>query len=462
MLKKILISISILILALILFIPYYIGGKIKNYYEEQTGYLTEEYGDNWSWRIDNYRRGWWQSSATTEVLIIDPTVRELLGVPHNHNPEPLVLYLTHHIQHGPILFGNPQYTFGLAGIHTEVIPNEEWHPVIYNLFANTVPLSLDNAIGFSGSARFYAHSPALQDAIVLDKTLINWGGLEATSKFSSEWKHNQAHVSLPLLEFIESDVQFYVSQLTFSGDSKQAESHLWTGTTALNASEVRLIHPLTQDELEIYRLDMKTDSEINQGIYAADLLVNAERIDIYDMTLGPLNYQFHLDNVNAAKLGKLITELNLTETSAIAHETATMDLLSDGGSLSKNVSLSTQYGPVEVKTQVDLAPTDVNSPLYPLTLFTALNVDMQLEMPRQITLTVIDAWVRQQLAIAKANVPNLPEPSPEEVQQFGEQKLIELTKATIIVNKAERDSIHVNFKNGSLLVNGAPLQIPTQ
>ncbi len=462
-------STIILLLAIVLLVaPYFIGGMIKNQYEEllaagslQQGMVQVE--------TTRYQRGWWHSEAETVVEVIDEdllswaiayrdAIERDAGVGR--------FTVQHRLSHGPFILSQQGLQWALALINSEVVVSEAWADIFNEPVGQRSPLTLTTRLGWQGKADMQAVSPPLHHTLDVPgaKNLIDlqWGGLMGQFEIDVPLDAMKAHITAPHFALALPGRHIELQEFIVDVDA-QRNVMLWAGNAAaqlryvgLSRDDAPVIHAL-----ELHAATLSMHGETFEEAFSSELEFNAGRLIINEDAYGALHYDMVLERLDTEALANIIRiqrEYSGPEQTVLLLEWVT-PLLSHGLTLTKRFQLETVEGPLQANSHLSLAEVDLPGMSNPLAILGALQFELFLRFPPAVAQNILSTWEVRQL-VAKDEASPDDRNLSKRAQALAEERLATLLQeGTLLRDETGGYTFRAELKQGAFSINGVPFQL---
>ena len=239
--------ILIILVAIILSIPYFVGIYAQSTYEKIIA--TANSFSNTPITITNYHRGWFNSTATLQIntqnlyrsKLIKDQVKKLNDKYVNVNiPKINYIIIQQNIKNGPVIFDNGKLKFALAIIHGslqfKMQQGQECQFLkgLEPLFSQTSIINLNGSMSGESTIKPYNY----QD----NKIKFNSAGLSAQTTATADLKNITEKSVMPSISFstLDKKVSFQIGAINSSFSKTRHLGNMWLGKANFSIKKINL------------------------------------------------------------------------------------------------------------------------------------------------------------------------------------------------------------------------------
>jgi uncharacterized protein YdgA (DUF945 family) len=444
--------------------PFWFGIEAEKRHAQWTLALQEEHGFKASAMV--YERGWLTSTASYTLAL--PNL-------------PLQMKIVHTIQHGPLVLdrvlANPASLLEpvQAVVHSEMTLALAGVPAKDSPLTGLPPLTADSVIGIRG-AGVSTIAMAPMKKTLADGASVEFKGVDGRIDFDTQWNAVRSDIVLPGLVLKDAQKTLTVGRMTANADLRAGSNGYFLGTVSMSMEQAAL--PTLGASLAGVRLTTTTRE-------TGKLLNTSARYELREFKLGdavygPASVALELRKLDAATLMKLQKTLNAAQKPGAPPQQAALmamgHLLNLAGTLAKSApeleitqfSVRMPAGEVRGRAKFVLDGTKMDVAANPMLLVNAFGGDGELTMAAG----VIDALARQQAqmefeqlkASGQLDATEIARLTPQKVALILDQALPARARALAarlqLVRQGTDYQIKASIRQGRLLVNGQPMQVP--
>lgn len=402
---------------------------------------------------------------------------------------PLLVTFRQTITHGPLPgFGLP----AAARVRYQVLVNGQ--PLGEHLGITTegeMP-ALTARYGFTGNSQLrwsgdagkvlYA-SPDGKGGIT-----VSWPSLRFTGNTRSDFSQMDYDGELPELTATMRSpkgepVTLSLKQLTLKADHQYplpGQFFVYTGTDVLNVASLS-VEQGGKPLFDAQGLEGKGSSTLDSGLMGSTTQITLESLKVGDETVGPMHYDFTLAKLDAAAYGQFMQTLVSNDlggcpapekTAAFIENLSSQlpALLKSGPEFRiDRISIGYQGEQANITGKLSLpaaAPAQLQDPMAVLALATAnLTVALPDKLIQALVVKSVTARMTQEMALAQdaqnpaANTPEQQAEAESLAQTLVAQQIEQALAKNWIVRGKDGVSSSLEYLNGSLMLNGQPLDL---
>jgi len=372
--KKIII-LALLVLAVVVIPPYFIGSTVESEFRAQIA--KANINPSYDIAITEYNKGWFSSQGEVEVTVAFPSKAG----------SPVKVKVIQAMQHGPILWQGETMAFGLM----DAIINIEL-PEKIQAELDEATGSTDNILLITARAGF---DFATQTQLILNTFTIEKDGTKVNVKpakghFSYDMNgHIEGALTWDGMSIKEnSGKAFSVGSVTM--DTKQrlvsgemfSPTALFNGHFTANLSSFDVSNGHSPDKTSLQDVKINATSEINQGLAKITVLFGMKQLEAIQQTFKNIVYDMSFDNLDVEALkqmNQIIAESQGENPMMLAAKMQGLlpSLLAKTPIIKINkMGMNTQTGDIDsnMTITIDKDVYDVNNPM---TMMIAVKADAQ-------------------------------------------------------------------------------------
>jgi len=182
----------------------FIGSQMEENLQKQINNTNKLYADKGiQYKINNYQKSFFESTAKVEVEIVDPTLLEMAK-----ETVKLPLVIEYNIEHGPLFFKNG-LGFGAAKVHQELpissLLTDEAKKEFLSLIKEDITITSDMIVSFLNNAHYKASTNEVK--INRDEKKFHITPLEVHGDINLETLKGDSDIHIASLEFKEENSQ---------------------------------------------------------------------------------------------------------------------------------------------------------------------------------------------------------------------------------------------------------------
>ncbi|USQ13328.1 YdgA family protein [Legionella lytica] len=251
--------------------------------------------------LDQYQQGWFSSKALLDVKMHIPAqkITDTNGIAKMDTPLDLDISIPIHIKHGPFIWTDNGFRFGIAEVATR--PETHYKALINYLRETVIKYSLPSfdLKGNDGTA-----DGAVQ---------INWKGLTTVLGVSSNLDKINANFSLYGLSGSASNIEFNFSELEHDVQLWRHQEWLWLGQSHLGLTSATINAP-DEQHFQLQGLDLRFNSDVTENKMGIDCKLSLEKLVVDNQNYGPGVFKLSIKNLDPNVMAKLNQqEANMVE-----------------------------------------------------------------------------------------------------------------------------------------------------
>jgi uncharacterized protein YdgA (DUF945 family) len=439
-------------------LPYWFGMQAESAYEAMLADMTKT-GDV-AITSNNFQRGWLESTADTTF--------GLAGTP-------VTVTVLHRISHGPLpLDDDFQPTPVLARVKSQIS---------IGLPGSTLklpPITGKTTVYLAGNSHTSLQMPVAKST-TSEGSGIEWKGFSGDFDTSADFKSTKGELNAPLLAITSNTGSFNLSRIKIGMDQQKSPSGFDVGTVNVGVDRIAVDGApgkTTIDGLKVSSVVQETGGNLNSTVsfqFREALSGGSKQ--------GPGQINIQIRKLDVATLVKFRKELGDLKKQKIPPEQAnmmvlgkTLDLL---GQLAKKspeleitkLSFKTADGEVTGKAKFVLDGSQLDVSGNPMLMLKALSGEGEITLPESVVRLLATSDVKRDIdalkASGKLSEAEIAKLTPQRIAMITGQALKELPQyKDSVVSRLRLIPDGPNFKiagalkNGQLMVNDQPLQLP--
>ncbi|WP_019215290.1 YdgA family protein [Legionella tunisiensis] len=474
----------VLIAALVLGSYYGMGYLTERKVRESLNIVNQSNGV--AAEIVQYKRGWFTSEASLDWrLHVPERVVQINGKSQTVPAEDYQMQMPITIYHGPVIFSDRGIKFGLGFAHTVLTLPGQYADKFNNLFSSqsTQPkLNMSFFVNYFGNTSIDTTLPAFKLFAKEGNAEFDWLGMSTSTSVSSDMGEVDGSIAIDGLHFTKDQINTTMSTITSEYNLHKTPTGLFLGDASLSFPSLVVMNKDTK-LLELGQFDMRSNSDIEEGLFSSQFKTSLEKIVANGKTYGPGNLEVAIRNLDADVLAKLNNQLNqLQQGTDTQRQQAVLAMLpelprlfSKGAEFEiSEMNFVMPQGTLEGNLLVSLPKGDFGNPFE---LMQKIQGNGKLKIPSAVVQQLMTESIKQKMMSPQANPSQQgvvdkvqPQASTDTTTQaatssvdVNEQATTLATKqlATLVQNgvltvQGSDYVIEVSLNQGQLSVNGKP------
>lgn len=419
--KKIIIILLVIVAALAVS-PFFIGSQAESKVREMYAKASEY--PNLNFEITEYNQGWFSSDVKIKLLF------DVAGAPVTD--EDLVV-ITQKMQHGPLLWKSGGFGFGLTDIQYGVEFPKEIQDELQDI--NTDSVLVTSRLAFDGSST----SSIAISPFTLNKhnnqVIVNQGQFDANVNMSGKVLLDGSWQGIQIKE--EDRLIFDLKALSVNADQSLIEgemfskSALFAGDFKMGVETVEIKGHSPADSFNINDISFTSESKFDGDLGKVGFVLGAKKLTAVGQEFNDLTYDVSVQNINKQTMlamNNLMMDGGDPEALMMEYQNLLPDLFKQNPSVALNkLGVTTSVGEIDTNALIK-----INGEMYdannPMSLMAALDAKANGHAPASF------------------------------FDNFGMGSDIEMmVQQNMLVRDGDNIKFDVSFKNGELLLNGAPM-----
>ncbi|WP_133135816.1 YdgA family protein [Legionella rowbothamii] len=413
--------------------------------------------------LEQYRQGWFSSKAQLDLQMHIPAqkITDKNGVVKMDTPLNLDISLPIRIKHGPFIWTDNGFRFGIAEVATR--PETHYKALINYLRETVIKYSLPS-VTLKGN-----------DGTVDGGVQINWEGLKTVLRVSSNLDTINANFNVYGLSGSASNVNFDFGQLEHDIQLWRHQEWLWVGQSHLGLASA-IINATEAQNFKLQGLDLQFNSDVNDNKMEINCKLSLEKLLVDNQNYGPGIFKLSIKNLDPNVIAKLNQqEANMVENNVDPN----VAMLAIGAELPKllakgpvvelaEMNLTLPEGQIKGNFKIWLPENEVNDSSQAMQKVRGeghFKAPIRLVKSLMITSLKSDLAKKRQQQPASITNPIATFPAPAaanldaEAEKQAERLIADLTNKGFL--KVDGDNYIVDFTldNQKLLINGNPWNI---
>lgn len=263
--------------------------------------------------IVQYKRGWFTSEASLDWrLHVPERVVQKDGTSQTVPAEDYQMQMPITIYHGPVIFSDRGIKFGLGFAHTVLTLPAQYTDKFNNLFSSqsTQPkLDMSFFVNYLGNTSIDTSLPAFKLFAKEGNAQFNWLGMSTSTSVSSNMSEVDGNITIDGLHFTKDQIDTTMSAITSEYNLHKTPTGLFLGDASLSFPSLVVMNKDAK-LLELGQFDMRSNSDIDDGLFSSQFKTSLEKIVANGKTYGPGNLEVAIRNLDADVLAKLNDQLN--------------------------------------------------------------------------------------------------------------------------------------------------------
>lgn len=254
-----------------------------------------------SFENESYTSGIFTSEATTDVqveaLIPDPALRETL---------PKTITLTHHINHGPIVF--PSWAPTTAGtlITTTIVFPDEYKDTVKTVFGKNPPIQVLTTIAFNGAVRV--------DVVIAEGKYANdmvnsrWSRTRFRAEIGNDYENVSYSFSAPGFLAMGNGgigaIKVSLEAMKAAGHAIKDTSGLWIGdsTAGFKNLDLEMKNPRGTTRVNAKRAQVASNEVRNNSSLDSSYTFKLYNVNYNGENIGPIEFELQVRNLDISAL----------------------------------------------------------------------------------------------------------------------------------------------------------------
>jgi len=460
---------------------YRVGVMVEQRYRELLP--AEAAKNNLTLTVTSYNRGIFQSTAQVEC---SPIAFGRPAAGSDKEQQTMRIVQTHVIHHGPFCRTDKGWSFHprLAFIESSTTVTFDKGPEesrrLQNELAELFVLRLAAAVNFDNTAEINIDNPAGSRTITQDgKTLtFNWQGMTGQFSLSAD-RRGAGSLQAPGFELVAGDLRLQISGLQAQVDIHQSPAGLSLGDITYTIDRIQAENPTGPDPLHFSLTGLRVQSTTReeQNKINSTTALGIETINLDNDQHGPLRMDCEIRNLDAAALVRLQAHFAQLQGRQQAIDRAELNQVMLAGLTEflpamlksapefevKQFDIKTRHGDFSWAMQIKVDGDAARAMVSPFQLVGAITAQAEMTISETLLARTLTAINRQQLT--KAWQAGELEAGPDEIDQLAarrsRQQLQDLVARHLLVKQDDQIKARATFRQGRLLVNGWPLDVPS-
>ncbi|MDI9819191.1 MULTISPECIES: YdgA family protein [unclassified Legionella] len=464
------------------------------------GYLTEQkikeslnvinQSNGLAANVEQYKRGWFTSTATFNWrLHIPQQVIQSDGQPQTIPARDYSMRMPVTVYHGPIIFSGRGIKFGLGYAYTDLSVPAEYMQQFNNLFTHesTKPtLAMSLFVNYLGTSSLDMSLPAFKLVAREGDARFEWLGMSTSTSVSSDREKIGGNITIEGLNFSKDQIDTQMSTVTSEYNIYKTAQGLLFGDASLSfPSFVVMSHD--KKLFELGQFDLRSDSDIENGLYNSHLKTSVEKIIANDQVYGPGSLEVAIRNLDADVLARLNEQARRVQQGTDVERQRAMlamlpelpKLFSKGAEFEvTEMNFSMPQGTVEGSMMVSLPQGESGNPFE---LMQKIQGNGKLKMPAVVVKQLVTESIKQKMmtppapqqqvaqgtAQTQAEGNSSSDVSPaqaaansadisEQAVTLADKQLATMVENGVLVKQGTDYIIELSLNQGQFTVNGKP------
>ncbi|MCG8429473.1 MAG: YdgA family protein [Chromatiales bacterium] len=457
--KKILLGALVLVAAILVGLPGYLGSQVEQRYQAQVDQIKRA---GFKVLDQRYERGWFDAVAETRLGLLLPTELEA------EMDEEVTFTIQSDIAHGPWL--SAPFS-GLAEINTRILVDDK------SIFPEDYPAKINTLVAMDGSGETLIDFP--KHMMEKEESKIDFGGLQGTVQFDSTFKEVDMQLTMPSVLISEDNAQgFAIQGVRIDTRSRPGSSGLALGGGAVVVDSMTVEVP-EGGKFELAKLEIEAaSSEQGEDKVSAGATYRFQLLDLEGQQYGPAEMQITVDNLPTSvllEIQKGMEEIQANQSSIEQQQMAMMTMLFSSGpefiasdpKLSINkLYLKTPEGEVKGDFSLQSVGLEWKDISNPAVIMERLQGAAQLTVPRayldKILLERMTNELRTQelLALEQGAEPQDQASIEEQAKMLANMQIDMMLGQGFLQQQDGMISASAKLDGGQLTVNGKAIPLP--
>lgn len=453
--RKGLLGVVVLLVAIVLLVPFGMGYWVKDYYPQLLKIAETESGAKI--KLVSFKRGWFSSQGIISVTVVNPNDWRVTPQPTSvankaaenkaktEQKPKLTFVVQQKIEHGPIVLAGKKLMLARAYISTQLVD-----PAIQVQHATVITLN--------GTRETRVQIPAIAFSNTESQTTIFAQGIDFNADATADQKAVKGSLDIKTLDVNSPQSGNQIQQLRYQFDIAKSPEGFWLGTHSMQTPKIALSIVNDKPETTIVGLDGQASVIENKGRLTYEANYGVSDIVNQDKTYGASQVIFAVKDLDAAALDKIKRQLqalgqvsNPSPSQVFSFYPLIMDLLNKGVSINvQKVDINTAWGKLLLQADIKLPQQQTNT-LNVSQLVKSLDVNLHFKAPAKLVQYVVEQYKQGKKQEAQP-LPSIPSPTGEETpaaQAAPNSQIPQLSAA----EEAQRQ-IALWVKNGELIPEG--------
>lgn len=441
--RKILIFVAFVIVALIIAAPYGVGMLLEKEYNNAIAQLNSLHSNQAKF-VGVFNRGYMKSTAKTEVTFTN---------------SPTSIIMADNILHGPVIFDlktsyMPQ-GYMLAKVNT--VLEGDLSKMLDAIYAGKPAYSIDTEIDFSRNGITTIKSNPLTFSLANGD--LNWQGMKLLLKYTIGVPKVSGEIFIPSVKYLEKlDVnkEFDIAnvQIDFMSDAASQSDNVSIKIVDVGLKAADKII-FSGDQLSLV-----ADGKNNNNLISANLKYTFDEIKILTDKYGPMSLSLHFNNLSKLKIQNAQQQPSPEEI---------LQMLEQRPSASIDLKLTMPKGKIDLVGDAQIGGKDLTV-LNQETVFNNASMKFALKINQAIVYEVLAQYAENQLSLKekeyfKTNT-DTTKPNPYTLTPEARQELVEawviglletLKNKKLIIETDSIINIDVKLDKGALTINEQPI-----
>lgn len=308
---------SVIVAALLIILPFGMGILAERNIDQRYAHLNRIMEQSAHMEIQNYRRGWFSSTAKLKVELKSPKLSSalakylapMLSEQYQQSATekfPLIVDLV--IHHGPIIWQNynphiakAQFGLGLIDATLDLPWNQQGQRWVDATIGKKKWLSSSSLIHYSGNFSNTIFVPQIHYLDTQSDIQVDWAGINLSTQMSRDINKIEFNLELSPIHVShikKGDKYIDSSAMSFSGDSQQGTSGLWFGQFNVKMDNFVLTENakpmISISGVKAVQIAKEESSKVNTS-----LSYQVDKIDAYGKNYGPSALSMKLNGLGA-------------------------------------------------------------------------------------------------------------------------------------------------------------------
>jgi uncharacterized protein YdgA (DUF945 family) len=452
--RKGLIGIVVLLVALVLLVPFGMGYWVKDYYPKLLKVAETE--SNAQIKLVSYKRGWFSSQAVVSVNVNNPNGWAIgaqpTAAPINTNKN-LTFVVQQEIKHGPLMWINNKLAVGRAYIHTQLVKP-------------AIPVSHNTIIRLNGVRDTRIQIPSLVFQNPQGQAIIVLNGLDFNAKAASDQKAITGGFTVNDFVIKNPEGSHHAQFIKYAFQINKNVEGLWLGTHSVQMPKLVLTSAAGSPQTIVSGSDIQLNVIENNNRLTYDANYTINNVTVGDKSYGPNKIVVSVKDIDADALGQIKQQLqslahvsNPSPSQVFSFYPLVMNLLNKGMAIKiQKLDLNTAWG--KVFLQADIKLPQQSKPTFNIgQVVKNLDINLNLKAPASLVQYVVEQYKQGKNQEAQQPLAAIPSPIGEEATA-AQATAQAATHAPITLSPAEEAQRQIAYwvKSGELIPEGEASQ----
>jgi len=468
--KKLLITVLVLVLGVALLAPFGLGYMADKRFIGMLDKMSESGLIDYT--VLRTERGWF-STEMDVVMEISGSMADDYNKYRSASGKPVVanpgVILKSRLYHGPVAvasFGDmgASYLPVISRVKTEVYIDQG-----SDTAAEPLPVDIETLFKPVGGGVSRLTMDSWKGDIEGGAAQMQWDGVNGQFVFSSDFGTQTMDLTAPLLNISGADGVFNIKDMSFKADIYPGLYEIGLGTASFSVGKMDFTNPQDKQSISLDSLSMNVESTASGEVVNSTIIMKMGVIDIAGMKYGPGLLSLDINNLDAeafSKIGKQAKELrdaNMSDEQMSMMIGSTMlsvlpQILKQGPEIIiKDISLESAYGKLTITGSISVDPSNEMAMANPLLLADAVIADLKVSIPEGLMVAMNKQAVQKELEAE--NLEHTPEMLEEMARNRVTMIMSPIVAQGMLVYADGEYTMNMSFESGKLEINGQEIPV---